>query len=225
MQIFNDFFLSVFNFINSFIPNYGIDIILFTVFLKIILLPFTYLQTKSTIKTQIVQPKLKQIQEKYKNDPKKLQQAQMEIYKKEGFNPLSGCLLLLIQWPILISVFYVFRSYAFGDAIFLGLNLGKNLKEAGVELPLIGNGLGYLFAAFSGLTTYISTLLLTPKNTGAENNPMMSKNTNIFMSIFFVWITLTVTAGLAIYWIVNNILQMGTQYILNKIMYKKYSKE
>lgn len=205
--------IQIFNAIHQVVPNYGVDIILFTLLLKLILLPFNILQTKSTVKTQMIQPKIKELQAKYKNDPKKLQQAQMDLYKSEGVNPMGGCLPLLIQMPILFAIFYVFREYQFGDATFLGLTLSKNLNTNQMIL-------GVTFALLSGLTTYVSTLLLTPKNKEAAG-PMASKSTNLIMSAFFAWVSWTMTAGLVIYWIVNNILQMGIQYFLNKALTKK----
>lgn len=198
---------SVFNWIHGMVPDYGLDIILFTLLFKIILLPFNISQTKSMVKTQILQPKLKELQNKYKNDPKKLQEAQMELYKNEGFNPLSGCLPLLIQMPILIAVFNVFRAYPFGEAMFLDMKLMGVLKDNGV--------VGILFAFVSGLTTFISTWILTPKNKDAS--PATPNSTNIIMSVLFGWMSWTMPVGLVIYWVVNNILQLGIQYALNKI--------
>lgn len=205
----------VFNWIHSVNPanNYGVDIIIFTILIKIVLLPFNILQTKSTVKTQAVQPKMKELQKKYKNDPQKLSQAQMELYKTEGVNPFGGCLPLLIQWPVLFAVFYVFRSFPFEGAKFLGLNLGTTVNKTD---PIY---IGVIYAILSGLTTYVSTLLLTPKD--QEPNAMTSGSMNIFMSVFFGWVSWTMSAGLVVYWIVNNTLQMGIQYLLNKSIANK----
>lgn len=202
----------VFNMINSVVPNLGIDIILFTILFKIVLLPLNIKQTKTTIKTQALQPKLKELQKKYKGDPKKLQEAQAELYKSEGVNPLAGCLPLLIQLPILWAVFYVFRDVSlFGDAQFLGLTLSKNISTVGY--------VGIFFAILSGATTFLSTWLLAPKNKDA--GPMAASSTNIIMSVFFGWISWTMPAGLVIYWIVNNVLQIVVQYMLNKAIAKQ----
>lgn len=212
MDAIKQILVQVFNGIHQIVPNYGVDIILFTLLLKVVLLPFNIIQTKSTVKTQMVQPKIKELQAKYKNDPQKLQQAQMELYKKEGVNPMAGCLPLLIQMPVLFAIFYVFREYSFGDATFLGLALSKPVNQNPMYL-------GVLFALLSGGTTYLSTWLLTPKN--QEPGPMQSKNTNLIMSGFFAWVSWTMTGGLVIYWIINNLLQMGIQYFLNKALYRK----
>jgi len=203
---------SVFNWIDP-VSNYGVDIIIFTVLMKLILLPFNIIQTKSTVKTQAIQPKLKELQKKYKNDPQRMSQAQMELYKSEGVNPFGGCLPMLIQMPILFAVYYVFRDFPFEGARFIGITLGVPLNKSN---PIY---IGVIYAVISGLTTYLSTWLLTPKD--QEPNAMTSGSMNIIMSVFFGWISWTVSGGLALYWIVNNILQMAMQYFLNKSVAKK----
>ena len=205
----------VFNWIHSIDPvsNYGVDIIIFTVLMKLILLPFNIIQTKSTVKTQAIQPKLKELQKKYKNDPQKMSQAQMELYKSEGVNPFGGCLPLLIQMPVIFAVYYVFRAFPFEGSRFLGISLGVTLNKSD---PIY---IGVIYAVISGLTTYLSTWLLTPKD--QEPNAMTSGSMNIIMSVFFGWISWTVSGGLALYWIVNNILQMAMQYFLNKSVANK----
>lgn len=206
------FFQNIYNVV----PNYGLSIIVFTILIKIVLLPFNIMQTKSTVKMQLIQPKLKELQEKYKKNPEKLQEAQLALYKSEGVNPMAGCLPILIQMPILFAIFYVFRDPAVfqgGNAVFLGLNLVEPLKSAG-PLPI-----ALAFTALSGLSTFVSTWLLTPKN--QEANAMSSNSTNIIMSVFFAYISFGMPAGLVVYWIVNNILQMGIQYALNKVLRRK----
>src|SRR6056297_1306498 len=90
--------------------NYGIAIIVFTVIMRIILLPLNIKQTKSMAGMQKIQPELKVIQEKYKNDKEKLNKATMELYSKHKVNPAGGCLPLLVQMPILFSLYYVIRQ-------------------------------------------------------------------------------------------------------------------
>lgn len=210
MQAITNALVQVFNWIHSIVPSYGLDIILFTLLLKVVLLPFNIAQTKSTVKTQMIQPKIKELQNKYKNDPQKLQQAQMQLYKEEGVNPLAGCLPLLIQMPILFSIFYVFRDYQFLGQGFLWIpNL--NVKDPYYILPVI-----------SGISTYVSTLMLAPKNQDpSQQNPASSKTMNLVMSAFFLYVSLNFQAGLVLYWVVNNILQMAMQYALNKAIYKQ----
>lgn len=96
-------------FFHSFIPNWGLVIIIFTIFIKIILYPVTKKSYQSTKKMQVLQPKMQEIREKYKNDSQRLNKEMMELYKKHG-SPLSGCLPMLLQMPLLFALFIVFRS-------------------------------------------------------------------------------------------------------------------
>ena len=95
------------NFIYSFVSNYGLSIILFTILTKVILFPLSLKQQKSMVKMQQVQPKLKEIQEKYKSDQQRQSEETMKLYKEHGVNPMGGCLPLLIQLPILFALYLV----------------------------------------------------------------------------------------------------------------------
>ncbi|NJD03940.1 MAG: membrane protein insertase YidC [Ruminiclostridium sp.] len=94
-------------FIYNITGNYGLAIIIFTVVVKLVLLPLTLKQYKSTTKMQAIQPQLQEIQKRYKNDKEKLNQEMMKLYQENGVNPAGGCLPLLVQMPILISLYWV----------------------------------------------------------------------------------------------------------------------
>jgi len=98
--------------INSVIGNYGLSIIVFTLLVRLICLPFDYRSRKGMRKMSAIQPKLNELQRKYGNDKQKFQQKQAELMRKEGYNPLSGCLPLLLTWPLMIAMFYAMRSIA-----------------------------------------------------------------------------------------------------------------
>lgn len=91
-------------FLHSFIPNYGIVIIIFSILLKIILQPLTNKSTKANLKMQSIQPQVQELQKKYKNDPQRMQQELSKLYKEAGANPFSGCFPLLLQMPIFIAL-------------------------------------------------------------------------------------------------------------------------
>lgn len=222
MGAISDVLVEVFKWIHSVLGDWGFSIVIFTILFKIVLLPFNIMQTKSTVKMQMVQPKLKELQKKYKSDPKKLQEEQMKLYKSEGVNPFAGCLPMLIQLPVLWAVYYVFRDqnvlnlFQQSNAMFLGLPLASNVNS----VPY----LGVIFAVISGGSTFLSTWLLTPRNKDNKDsgsNPMASNTTNIIMSAFFGWISWTMPAGIVVYWIVNNLLQLGIQFALNNALRKK----
>lgn len=209
-----------FDLINSLITSgvsnksvaYFLDILVFTAIIKFILLPLTISQTRSTVKMGEIQPKLKEIQDKYKSDPQKLQQKQMELYKESGVNPFAGCLPLLIQFPILIAMYYViFEFKGFAGVSFLWVpSLAKSDKL--LILPII-----------SGLTTYISGLMIQPK--GDDPSVKQQKTMNIFMSIFFVYISYKFSSALVLYWILSNLIQIGQQYfIINRVKHSEEAK-
>lgn len=103
-------FALVINLIYNFIPNYGVAIIIFTLLVKALLWPLTAKQQKSMLELQRVQPELKKLQEKYKNDKDRLNQEMMNFYQKHNINPAGGCLPLLIQFPLIIAVYQVLSN-------------------------------------------------------------------------------------------------------------------
>ena len=108
-QFFANIFGYVLNFINNFVGNYGLAIILFTVLIKIIMLPLSIKQQRTMKKSAKLQEQIKVLQFKYKNDPEKLNREMMDLYKKENMSPFSGCLSTIVQFILLISIFYMVR--------------------------------------------------------------------------------------------------------------------
>lgn len=181
------------------IVSYGLSIILFTIAVKLLLLPLTIKQIKSTKIMQEMQPKMKAIQEKYKNDKEKLQQEMMHLYKETGFNPLAGCLPLLVQMPILIGIFWALKDFNYGEVIpaFLWVpNLAH--PDPTYALPII-----------SALTTFVQTYQTMPDVSG-QNKVMLYG-----MPLFIGYISLQFPAGLVLYWVATNLLQIAQQTWFN----------
>lgn len=109
-QFFANIFGYILNIINNFVGNYGFAIILFTILIKLIMLPLSIKQQKTMKKSTKLQEQMKILQFKYKNDPEKLNREMMDLYKKENMSPFSGCLSAIIQFILLISIFYMVRS-------------------------------------------------------------------------------------------------------------------
>lgn len=207
----------------DFVGDYGYSIIIFTIITKILLLPINIKQTESTKKMNELNPKMKEIQEKYKNDKEKMNQKLIELYKEHNYNPASGCLPALIQMPILFALFYVIQNpvkYVFLDpAVFEKISksfwwitdIGKT-EMASTIIRIGGFGLPIL-AILSAATTYIQMKMISPSKGKAEQSQQMMTN---IMPIMFGWITLSVPAGLAIYWIVGNIFTIVQQYFMMK---------
>jgi len=177
------------------LENYGIAIVLMTIVIKMLLYPLTIKQVKSMKGMQDMQPEMKKLQEKYKKSPEILQKEMARLYKESGVNPLAGCLPLVAQMPILMGMFYALQSFTYaGDPSFLWV---KNLSEADPY---------YILPVLSALTTFIQQ-----KQTTTEANQQM-KMMMIFMPLFIGWISCTFPAGLVIYWVVSNIMQILQQW-------------
>jgi YidC/Oxa1 family membrane protein insertase len=205
----------------NYVDNYGVAIIIFTIITKLLLLPINIKQTHSTKRMNDIQPKMKAIQEKYKGDKEKLNVKLMELYKEEKYNPASGCLPALIQLPIVIALFNVLREpvkYVFGtqqayDLVEKGFWWMTNISmiENKATLLMIG-GFGIpLLAVISGITTYVQMKMISPNSKDPTQKSMTT-----MMPIMFAYITYTVPAGLAIYWVVGNLFTIIQQYIMLK---------
>lgn len=210
MQYLNSAFVQFFEFLHQWvtivIPNknisYGLAIILMTLIIRIILLPLNIKQTKSSIVMSELQPETKKIQEKYKNDPQRAQQEMMKLYKERGANPLSGCLPMLIQWPIFIALYYVFNNLTGINGVhFLWI---QDLAKSNTIL-----------AVLSGITTYYSGALMMPAGDSAQAK--QSATMNIGMSIFMVVFSWKLKSALVLYWVVNNLIQITQTVVMKKL--------
>jgi YidC/Oxa1 family membrane protein insertase len=203
------------------LTSYGWSIILVTILIRALLYPLTKKQMESMKKMQSVQPKMKELQEKYGKDREKLSQKQMELYREEGVNPAGGCLPLLIQMPILFAFYYAL------------LMLGDKLDERWLWIPSLAQPA--YFGGMSWLTPVTVEHLLSPavwpylilpviyilsqvfmqRMSQAANPSSMPGSTNtvmMLMPIMFGYITLIVPSGLSLYWVVSNVLAMIQQY-------------
>ncbi len=193
-------------------PNYGLAIILMTIVIKIILFPLTQKQMKSMRAMQAVQPKMKIIQERYKDDPQVMQTKVMELYKQHGVNPFGGCLPLLIQMPIFIAFYRSLFGFEFKEAAhaaFLGIS---NIGESVWTLTISEGAFWTLYIpVLAGLTTYLQQKISTVDTKDPTQRTML-----YMMPLFMAWIAATMPAGLPIYWIVFNILGIMQQLYVNK---------
>lgn len=179
------------------IPSYGIAIILVTIVIKLVLYPLTVKQVKGMKAMQEMQPKMKELQEKYKGNPEKLNKEMALLYKESGSNPLAGCLPLIVQMPILMGIFFAIRDYPYVADQVTSFLWVTNLS---LPDPL------YILPVISAATTYIQQ-----KQTTTEGNAQTKMMMNI-MPIFIGYISLTFPAGLVLYWVVSNIFQIAQQW-------------
>ena len=277
-----DFFANTFgyvlNLLYNLLNNYGLAIILFTILIKIILLPISIKQQRTMKKSAKLQEQMKSIQFKYKNDPEKMNQEIMSLYKSENMSPMSGCLSSIIQLILLLSIFYLVKSPLTYMRKIPTENLnnyvkqmqdeGKNvnnvypeidiIREKGPEneevrlnMEFLGLDLSeipqqsmsdyrvYIIPGLYIISTFISMRLTTSMQAKAKkkkdvieldadgkpkaddsNEVDVAMQTNKMMSwmmpIMSVSISLVAPLGLALYWLVNNILMIGERLVLNK---------
>ena len=226
MSIIYNLLGSILSLIFDVVQSYGWAIILFTILVKVILLPLTIKQTKSTKAMQDIQPKIQQIQEKYKNKPEKQQQQQqemMDLYKEANINPLSGCLPLLIQLPILLGLFAVLRepwnyglfeskaAFEAADTSFLWLSSLTQTGDFGAILRGQISIENLILAVLSGVTSYMMQKSMT---TGDPQQAQAMQTMTIVMTVMsFIW-GYTFPAGLAVYWIVSNLFSIAQQHLV-----------
>jgi YidC/Oxa1 family membrane protein insertase len=205
--------LWVFKAIYNVIPNYGIVLIIFSILVKLLLHPLTKKQFASTQNMQQAQPQVAALKEKYKDDPKRLNEETMKLYKELGINPLGGCLPLLIQMPILIAMFNLFRTtIELRGAAFKGLEFWI----ADLSLPdTVGTFMGFdinLLPVIMSATMILQQKLMAPPNNA---NPQM-KNLPYIMTAVFFFMFYTFPSGLNLYYTLFNIMSIAQQALTKK---------
>jgi YidC/Oxa1 family membrane protein insertase len=188
-------------------PSYALAIIILTILLKIALYPLSVKQMNSMKNMQAIQPKIQEIQKKYKNNKEKMNKAMMELYQEYNVNPAAGCFPLLVQMPILIGLFTALRDYAFEPAEHATFLWISNLQQPD---PL------YILPVLVGLATFVQSKLTmsASASTGANNSTNMMML--YFMPIFIGYISMKFPAGLCLYWVVFNVLSALQQFLINK---------
>lgn len=193
------------------IPNYGVVLIIFSVLLKILLNPLTKKSFQSNRRMQDLQPKIAILKEKYKNDAQKMNKAQMALFKEEGVNPMGGCLPMLLQMPILISLFAVFRTtIEFRGAPFIwwikDLSAPDVVFNLPFSIPIYGSHVAIL-PIIMGVTMFLQQKLMSPA--GGQQ-----KITGYFMTGFFLLLFNSFPSGLNLYYTVFNALTIIQQKYL-----------
>jgi len=209
--------IPIFNFLNSFDWSYGIIILVLTIVIKVMLLPLTYKAYLSQAKMKVLKPEIEEIQAKNKEEPMKLQQEMMALYKKAGVSPLGGCLPMLLQLPILIAMFRFFpQSIELRQESFLW---AKDLStyDSILDLPFHIWGYGDHVSLWTLLMT-ISTLIITKVNSGATmTNPQM-KWMMYLMPVVFLGVFNNYSAGLSYYYFLANMISIGQQFLFKSFV-------
>ena len=214
------------------VHNWGVAIIVMTVLLKLAMFPLTRQQSLGTLKMQALQPKITELQTKYKENPQKLRAETAKLYKDNGYNPMSGCLPMLFQFLIIFAMYDLFNNYfEFRGASFIpgwipDLSTGDSVYTFNRDIPFIGSFLGNSIRILPII--YLVSQLLYGKITmvggaaaGAGSSAGQMKFMMYGMPLIFFFLFYNAPAGLLLYWTVSNIIQMGQQLIINKFMRQK----
>lgn len=297
MGFISELFGYVLNALYNLINNYGISIIIFSVLLRIILIPITIKQQKTMKKSNEMQQEMKNIQAKYKNNPEKLNQETIDLYKREGLSPFSGCLSAILQLVIILSVFWLvsqpltymkkvqnseiyneyktrieessttkstYKEISIINAIESDYkelsdklenenienreeleNRKKQLEELRINMQFLSLDLSkvptqslndwkvYIIPILYVITSFISIRITTKtqksknaeKSEELESMEQMNKSMSYMMPIMSISIAVIAPLGLALYWLVSNILMIVERLIINKYMDSKEEKE
>lgn len=207
--------------------NIVLAIIAFTVLIRLLTHPLTMQQQRSTKAMQEIQPKLQKLQEKYKGDREKLAQAQMDLYREHGINPMGGCLPLLIQFPILIGLYQAIIQVLgatplqlidlSGRILIPGLDTLIPLQNHFLWLNLVQPDPYYVLPILVLVTTWLQQRLLTPPSTGDGGQAAaMTRSMGTVMPIMFFFFSLSFASGLSIYFVVSNLIGIVQYSMMGK---------
>ena len=282
MAFFANLFGYLLNFLYNIIQNYGLSIILFSIIVKIILLPISINQQKTLKKSTKIQEEVKKLQVKYKNNPEELQRETMELYKRENMNPFGGCLSGIVQIILVLSVFFLVREpltymkkidpsiiekytneinggdennrdaypeiSIIREKSAVDENVRINMEFLGLDLSRIpqkdaGDWRSFVIPVLYVISTFISmkiTATMQKKQIreakGVDGDKeinsvddldmmtQMNKNMQYMMPFLAVMISLVAPLGLALYWLVNNIIMIIERLILNIFIKDKEEK-
>ena len=204
------------NFIYSFIPNYGVAIIIITILVKILLWPLGTKSYKSMHEMKKLQPLMQEIREKYKNDKKKMNEEVMGLYRTYKINPLGGCLPMVVQIPVFFALYrMLYESIELRHAPFLlwirDLSAPDRLFHFNFSIPFMEPPYGIpVLTIIMG-----ATMLLQQKMSPPMGDPTQAKMM-MLMPLVFTFIFINFSSGLVLYWLVNNILSIAQQYYISK---------
>ena len=192
----------------GFVGNYGISIIIFTVIVKVCLYPLYIKQIKSTARMADLQPKMQEIQNKYANDRETLNIKMQEFYKEEKFNPMGGCLPMLIQMPIIMGLFALLRNpmrYMTDD------NMIFAFHESFMWIKDLSQPDPWILPIIAGVATFFAFTMnraLTEAPTGGNQMAGMTKMMQYVFPVMILWMARSFPSGLALYWAVSQIIQI-----------------
>lgn len=197
---FIDFLYQVLNFISSAVGDWGVGIIILTFIIRVILTPLTISSTRSSARMQAMQPRIQDIQERYKDDPQRQSQEMQALYNEIGFNPIGGCLPLILQMPVFFALFRVLRDMLPADASFLNIlsSLAISISDAVQSIGLAEAWVYILLDLLFGILTFI------PMFSNLGTQPAEQRQTTMMMgmvmAVMMVWMGWRVPVGVLLYY-------------------------
>ena len=191
-------------FLYSFIGNYGFSLIVLTNVIKLAMYPSYKQQTMSSLSMQSLQPKIKEIQNRYGNDKEMMNQKMQELYQKEGVNPAAGCLPMIVQMIVIMGLFTLLRNPV------LYMNSEKMvfaIHESFFWIKDLAQPDPWILPILAGLATFAS-FFFTPTPSQGGMNDIMQKMMKYVFPIMIMWLAKSYPAGLALYWFVSQFLQI-----------------
>lgn len=212
-------------FLYNFIGQYGFSIIVFTILVRLCLFPLYSSQVKHTVKMADLQPKMQALQKKYANDKETLNIKMMELYEEEKFNPMRGCLPMIIQMPIILGLFALLRT----PLIYMADNTAMIMAvhESFFWVPDLSQPDSWILPILAGLATFVSFSQTQAQQAGAGGaNPAqgMMGAMKYFFPVMIFLMGRSFPAGLALYWFVGNFIQIFQNQYLNRMRKKMKDK-
>ncbi len=215
--------IPLFNFLHKYIANFGIIILLMTLFIKIVVFPFAYKSYSSSAKMQALKPEMEKINDKYpkQEDAMKKQQATMDLYKKAGVSPMGGCLPMFLQFPILWAMFRFFpASIELRQQPFLwadDLSAYDSIINFGTRIPLLGDHIS-LFALLMAVSMWFYSKMTTANQTASNDpNAQSMKFMSVWMMpIMMYFICNSLSSGLSYYYLLSNLITMAETSVIKK---------
>ena len=225
-DLFKNWIFDVIQFFYGFCSDWGMAIIIVTVIFRIIISPLMHKQTKSSYQMQKVQPLMQEIQTKYADDPTRMQEEMQKLYAEAKFNPLAGCLPMLLQMPIFVALFQVLRempTYLGTDEGYQFYNLVPNLVTTPSDA--FGQGFGafipYLILMIIFADATFLPMILMQKNQKDDQQRKQTLMMSGFMSLFMLWISWGSPAGVLLFWGASSLIGIAQQQISMRIMKSK----
>lgn len=222
---FINFLASILAGLQSLCGDWGLAVIILTVIIRLLIMPLMTRSTASSAKMQALQPKMMEIQERYQNDPEKQAAELQKFYAENKFNPLGGCLPILLQMPVFFALFTVTKSYIPADATLLGgVQLGVSPSGMMAQGGFAAAWPYILFDVLFGILTFVP-MVLQMRNSPNPDQARQSMVMGVVMSIFMLWFGWTINTGVLLYYVTSSVWQVVQQQVVTQRVMDKVKAE